>query len=176
MFEFDIIQSGLVIAALFVLGELISRKLRAIIPAVLVSGILFMALLWGGIIPQDLVERSQLGVLMPVGMMFIILSMGCNTSLREMAANWRVVLLAAVSYFFELGMILLVMSLIYDINMAVAAFPGSSAAALIVQEHARALGYNDCIILSVLLLFMNGHLYHPFQHILLVEYYFELQH
>ena len=44
MFEFDIIQSGLVIAALFVLGELISRKLRAIIPAVLVSGILFMAL------------------------------------------------------------------------------------------------------------------------------------
>ena len=156
MFKFDIIQSGLVIAALFVLGELISRKLRAIIPAVLVSGILFMALLWGGIIPQDLVERSQLGVLMPVGMMFIILSMGCNTSLREMAANWRVVLLAAVSYFFELGMILLVMSLIYDINMAVAAFPGSSAAALIVQEHARALGYNDCIILSVLLLFMNG--------------------
>ncbi len=156
MFEFDIIQSGLIIAALFVLGEVISRKLKAIIPAVLVSGILFMSLLWGGIIPQDLVERSQLGVLMPVGMMFIILSMGCNTSLREMAANWRVVLLAAVSYLFELGMILLVMSLIYDINMAAAAFPGSSAAALIVQEQARALGYNDCIILSVLLLFMNG--------------------
>ncbi len=156
MFEFDIIQSGLIIAALFVLGEVISRKLKAIIPAVLVSGILFMALLWGGIIPKDLVERSQLGVLMPVGMMFIILSMGCNTSLREMAANWRVVLLAAVSYLFELGMILLVMSLIYDINMAAAAFPGSSAATLIVQEHARALGYNDCIILSVLLLFMNS--------------------
>ncbi len=156
MFEFDIIQSGLIIAALFVLGEVISRKLKAIIPAVLVSGILFMALLWSGIIPVDLVERSKLGVLMPVGMMFIILSMGCNTSLRELAANWRVVLLAAVSYIFELCMILLVMSLIYDINMAVAAFPGSSAAALIVQEQARALGYNDCIILSVLLLFMNG--------------------
>lgn len=156
MFEFDIIQSGLIIAGLFVLGELISRKLKAVIPAVLVSGILFMALLWGGIVPLDMVERSKLGVLMPVGMMFIILSMGSNTSLKEMAANWRVVLLAAVSYIFELCMILLVMSLIYDRNMAVSAFPGSSAATLIVQERARALGYNDCVILSVLLLFLNG--------------------
>lgn len=156
MFEFDIIQSGLIIAGLFVLGEIISRKLKAIIPAVLVSGILFMGLLWSGLVPQDMVARSKLDVLMPVGMMFIILSMGCNTSLKEMGANWRVVLLAAVSYIFELCMILLVMSLIFDRNMAAAAFPGSSAAALIVQEKARALGYNDCIILSVLLLFMNG--------------------
>ena len=156
MFEFDIIQSGLVIAALFVLGEVISRRLKAIIPAVLVSGILFMALLWSGIVPGDMVERSKLGVLMPVGMMFIILSMGSNTSLKEMIANWRVVLLAAVSYLFELCMILLVMSLIYGRNMAVAAFPGSSAATLIVQEQARALGYNNCVILSVLLLFLNG--------------------
>ena len=156
MFEFDIIQSGLVIAALFVLGEVISRKLKAIIPAVLVSGILFMALLWSGLVPGDMVERSKLSVLMPVGMMFIILSMGSNTSLKEMIANWRVVLLAAVSYLFELGMIMLVMSLIFDRNMAVAAFPGSSAATLIVQEQARALGYNDCVILSVLLLFLNG--------------------
>lgn len=156
MFEFDIIQSGLVIAALFVLGEIISRKLKAVIPAVLVSGILFMALLWSGIVPVDMVERSKLGVLMPVGMMFIILSMGSNTSLREMAANWRVVLLAAVSYIFELCMIMLVMNFIFDRNMAIAAFPGSSAATLIVQERARALGYNDCVILSVLLLFLNG--------------------
>lgn len=156
MFEFDIIQSGLVIAALFVLGEVISRKLRAVIPAVLVSGILFMALLWSGLVPTDLVDRSKLGVLMPVGMMFIILSMGSNTSLRELMANWRVVLLAAVSYLFELCMILLVMSLIFGRNMAVAAFPGSSAATLIIQEQARALGYNNCVILSVLLLFLNG--------------------
>ena len=156
MFEFDIIQSGLVIAALFVLGEIISRKLKAVIPAVLVSGILFMLLLWGGIVPVDTVERSKLGVLMPVGMMFIILSMGSNTSLKEMAANWRVVLLAALSYIFELCMILLVMSLLFDRNMAVSAFPGSSAATLIIQERARALGYNDCVILSVLLLFLNG--------------------
>lgn len=156
MFEFDIIQSGLIIAALFVVGEIISRKLKAIIPAVLVSGIIFMALLWSGIVPVDMVERSKLGVLMPVGMMFIILSMGSNTSLKEMAANWRVVLLAAVSYIFELCMILLVVSFIFDWNMAVSAFPGSSAATLIVQERARALGYNDCVILSVLLLFLNG--------------------
>jgi putative effector of murein hydrolase LrgA (UPF0299 family) len=156
MFEFDIIQSGLIIAALFVVGEIVSRKLKAVIPAVLVSGILFMALLWSGIVPVDMVERSKLGVLMPVGMMFIILSMGTNTSLKEMAANWRVVLLAAVSYIFELCMILLVVSFIFDWNMAVSAFPGSSAATLIVQERARALGYNDCVILSVLLLFLNG--------------------
>ena len=156
MFEFDIIQSGLVIAALFVIGEFASRKMKAVMPAVLISGILFMLLLWSGIVPIDMVERSKLGVLMPVGMMFIILSMGSNTSLKEMAANWRVVLLAAVSYLFELCMILLVISLVFDWNMAVSAFPGSSAATLIVQERARALGYNDCVILSVLLLFLNG--------------------
>ena len=129
MLQFDIIQSGLIVAALFWLGEVISRKLKAVLPEVLVSGILFTALLWGGIVPQDLVARSKLDVLMPIGMMFIILSMGCNTSLKELAANWRVVLLAAVSYIFELCMMLLVMSLIYGRSMAVAAFPGSSAPA-----------------------------------------------
>ena len=156
MFEFDIIQSGLVIAALFVLGEIVSRKLKAVIPAVLISGIVFMLLLWGGIVPADMIERSKLGVLMPVGMMFIILSMGSNTSLKEMAANWRVVLLAAVSYLFELCMLMLVINLLFDWNTAISAFPGSSAATLIVQEKARALGYNDCVIISVLLLFLNG--------------------
>ena len=57
VFSFDMIQSGLVIAALFVAGEWLSARLKAAIPSFLAAGLLFLILFWSGILPADLVAR-----------------------------------------------------------------------------------------------------------------------
>ena len=156
MFQFDMFQSGIIIAGLFVIGEWISRRMKAAVPSILAAGVIFMVLLWCGVLPRDLVDSSDLTGLTPIAMMFVILSMGSSIKFRELAANWRVVLIAAASYLTELLLIFLIVRALYGQNMAVAATPGSSAVALIIQEKARLLGYDECIVLSILLLSMQG--------------------
>ncbi len=156
VFSFDMIQSGLVIAALFVAGEWLSARLKAAIPSFLAAGLLFLILFWSGILPADLVARSGLTDMMSLGIMFVILSMGSSTNFHELAKSWRVVLLAAVAYFFELAMVFVVIGGIFGRNFAVAALPGGSPVSFMVQERARSLGYDDCVVLSVLLLSMQG--------------------
>ena len=155
-FSFDLIQSGLIIAALFVAGEWLSRRMKAAVPAFLAAGVLFAALLWSGLLPADLVDRSSLRSLISLGILFVILSMGSTTNFRQLAASWRVVVLAALAYAFELAMVLLVIPPLFGKNLALAAIPGGSPVAFMVQERARALGYDDCIVLSVLLLSTQG--------------------
>ncbi|MCR5577420.1 MAG: hypothetical protein K6F56_10465 [Oscillospiraceae bacterium] len=155
-FSFDVVQSGLIIAALFVAGEWFSRRTKAAVPAFLAAGILFAALLWSGLLPADLVERSRLNSLITLGILFVILGMGSTIDFRQLAASWRVVVLAALAYAFELGMILLVIPPLFGKNLALAAIPGGSPVAFMVQERARALGYDNCIVLSVLLLSTQG--------------------
>ncbi len=156
MFSFDLIQSGLVIAALFVAGEWISRLFKGIVPSFLAAGVLFAALLWSGLLPRDLVDRVGMNSLVSLAIMFVILNMGSTTNFKELAKSWRVVLLSALAYLFELAMVFLVFGGIFGRNLAVAAMPGGSPVAFMVQQRARSLGYDDCIVLSVLLLSMQG--------------------
>ena len=156
VFAFDIVQSGLVIAALFVAGEWVSRRMKAALPAFLVAGVLFAALLWSGLLPADLIERSQLNALISLGILFVILSMGSTTNFRQLAASWRVVVLAALAYAFELAVLFLVLPPLFGRNLAVAAIPGGSPVAFIVQQRARSIGFDEGIVLSVLLLSTQG--------------------
>lgn len=98
MFEFDLIQYGLIVLCLMVAGEVISHKLKAIVPSLLVSSVLFILLVWCKIIPTDLIKTSGLTHLIAIAMMFIIIGMGLSLNLKELLANWRVVALAALSY------------------------------------------------------------------------------
>ncbi len=156
MFEFDMVQSGLGVLALMVLGEYISGKTKAIAPSILIAGVLFLALEWAGILPADLVGRSGLINIAPVCMMFIIITMGASTNFRQLLDNWRVVALAAMSFAFQLLVIFLVIGGLFGRNMAVGSLPGGSAVALIVQERASQLGYEHIAALSVLLLSTQG--------------------
>ncbi len=156
MFSFDQIQSGLILSALFVAGEWISRKLKGTVPSFLSAGLLFAVLLWSGILPNDLINRTGLSSLASLAIMFVILSMGSTTNFRELAKSWRVVLLAALAYLFELAMVLLVVGHLFGRNLSIAAMPGGSPVAFMVQQRARELGYDECIVLSVLILSMQG--------------------
>ena len=151
MFQYDIIQSGLVLLALLAVGEFISRKLKSAMPAILISGIIFIVLLWTGVLPHDIIESSGYTSLTTVAISLVIVSMGSSTNFAELRANAKTVALAASVFFFQVASVLLVMSLVYDTNTAIGSLPGGSNVSIIIQSKARELGYENIVVLSVLL-------------------------
>ena len=156
MFEFDMIQCGLIVLFLMVLGEMVSHKMKAAIPAILVSALLYMGAVWTGIVPNTLVRTSGLTTLTGIAMMIVILNMGATINIKELMANWKVVALAALSYFAQIAMMILVISILFDRNMAIGCLPGGASVALMVQEKARSLGYDQVILLSAMLISIKG--------------------
>ena len=156
MFEFDMIQCGLIVLFLMVAGEVISHRLKAVVPSILASAVLFLLLVWSGILPSSVIRDSGLIHLTSVAMMFVILGMGISTNIQDLLANWKVVALAALCYICQTGLVILIISLIFDKNTAIGGLPGGAAVALIVQERARALGHDQIVVLSVLLLAVQG--------------------
>lgn len=150
--SFDILQSGLVILLLLTAGELLGRLFRGAVPGILLAGLLFVAGCWTGLLPRELAELAGASPLISVAILMTIANMGTSMSPRQFAANWRVAVLAAVTYAGQLAAILLVVGAVCGKNTAIGAIPGGMATALIVQERARALGYDEIVVLSVLLL------------------------
>jgi len=156
MFTFDIIQCGLFVLALMVAGELVSQRLKAIVPAILASALLYLLLLWTGVLPNTLIKDSGLTHLTTIAMMFVIIGMGASTKPKELMTNWRVVALAAISYVGQTILMIVAIAFFFDRNIAIGGLPGGAAVALIVQERALTLGYNHIVLLSVLILSVQG--------------------
>lgn len=152
MLKFDVLQSGLVILLLLALGDVLTHFTRGAVPAVLFAGLAYMLCCWAGVLPTDLLESSGLGELPAAVMMMVIVNMGASMDLSKFISNWRVVLLAVLVFAGQLLALFAVVGGIYGINTAVGGLPGGMAAALIVQERARALGYEQIITLSVLIM------------------------
>lgn len=152
MFEFDMVQCGLIVLFLMAIGEVISYKMKMMIPSLLASALVFLALVWSGILPSTVIEGSGFLQFASVGMMLNIVGMGISTNPKELLANWRVVVLAAATYLGQTVVLLLIMSLLFDWNLALGGLPGGAAVGLIVQEQARALQLDDVVVLSVLVL------------------------
>ena len=156
MFEFDMVQCGAIVLFLMVVGEIVSHRMKAAIPAILVSALLYMGAVWAGIVPNTLVRTSGLTTLTGISMMFVILNMGASINLKELMANWKVVALAAISYFCQIFTTIVVISLLFNRNMAIGCLPGGASVALMVQERARNLGYDEVILLSAMLISVKG--------------------
>ena len=156
MFTFDIIQCGLFVLALMVAGELVSQRLKAIVPAILASALLYLLLLWTDVLPNTLIKDSGLTHLTTIAMMFVIIGMGASTKPKELMTNWRVIALAAISYVGQTILMIVAIAFFFDRNIAIGGLPGGAAVALIVQERALTLGYNHIVLLSVLILSVQG--------------------
>lgn len=156
MFEFDLVQCLALLMILMVIGEVISRRMKAAIPAILVSALVFLALVWSGIVPKNMVQTSGIMTFTGIAMSCVIVSMGASTNPKELFANWRVVALAAISYFVQIAVMLLVIGALYGKNMAIGSLPGGAAVALMVQGKARSLGYDQVVLLSALILSVKG--------------------
>ena len=122
-----------------------------LMPAVLVAGVVLIALVWSGVLPRTIVDDTGLTGATQIAVMLTVLDMGASTNLRQLWENRTVVFLSASSLVFQTAMLLLVVGSIFGLNTAVAGLPGGTSTAMIVQERAKMLGYEQFVTLSVVL-------------------------
>ncbi len=156
LFSFDTIQAGLLILMLLVFGDFLSRKCSGRVPSMLFAGLLFMLISWTGLIPVNIAEIAGLSGIATAATGIVIVGMGASMSIRTFIDNWRVTVLAIVTYLTQAALLMLVLSSLYGVNLALGAIPGGSMTALIVQQRAAELGYDDTIVLSVLFFSTQG--------------------
>lgn len=148
--SFDTFQSGAVLLLLLVVGDFFSKKLKGRVPAMLIAGLIYMLISWTGILPGNLMQTGAFSGLVSIGTALIIVNLGASMSIKTFVANWKVAALAMSTYICASVAVVGVLSLLLGFNTAVGALPGGAMTAMVIQQRATELGYDDAVVLSVL--------------------------
>ncbi len=144
----------LVILAAFAMGDYISFKTKATFSMLFTTAVIFMVAFWMGL-PPSIFNDSGLYMVGLLTMPLLLTNMGSMISLKELAKQWKTVIIALAAV---VGIGLLVYFVggpIFGKEMAAAAAPpiaGGVVAALIVSEAAMAKGLESVAVFATLLL------------------------
>ncbi len=141
-----------VMLLVMVLGELVAKLTKGFVPSALVITILLLAGFWT-ILPADLVSRAGVtSTLFAIVAGLLVANLGTLIGRKEMAAQWKTVVITLMG----LGSILLVVltlgSAIFGWTNAVAAAPticGAAMATAMVREAAEAVGNSQAALIAV---------------------------
>lgn len=154
---------SLVLVAL-VLGDIVSAKTKAFVPSVFVSAIVFIVGFWT-IFPQDMVDLSGIGSpLAQLSMMLLVTHMGTLMSLKELAAQWKTMIIALMGIVGVCIGCLTLGTVVFGWDTAVIATPpltGGLVASIMMSDAATAKGLNDLAVLAILMYVVQGFAGYP---------------
>lgn len=159
----DMIVAFTIIVAILAIGDVISTATKAIIPSIFIQAMLFMIGFWT-ILPKDIVDVSGFGNLSVLAMYLLITHMGTMINLKELAAQWKTVIIAIVGL---IGIIIGTMTLgrmLFGWETVVIATPpltGGTVATLLMGEAAKEKGLTDLIVLPILVYVGQGFVGYP---------------
>ena len=168
--EMNVVAAFSFVLLALALGDIISTRTKAFIPSTFVTAALFIVGFWT-FFPQDIVEISSLG--MPaaqLAMYLLITHMGTMMSIKELAQQWRTILIAFGGI---VGIMLGVMTiglLIFGKETAIIAGPpltGGLVASIMMSEAATELGLTDLSVLAILVYVVQGFAGYPLTAIML---------
>ena len=146
-----------ILVAFLGVGEIISVKTHAKLPSLFTGMLLVMLGFWVGI-PKDLIAKTGLPALTALATPLIVASMGTLMSLKQIAKQWKVVLVC-FGALIGLGVFLLtIYRAIYGLPIAVAAacpISGGIVATLIAEDAMKAVGHPELAVLAVLFLVLQ---------------------
>ena len=152
------------------LGDIISIKTKAFVPSVFITALIFLFGFWW-IFPKDVISKATLG--MPVAglaMYLLVTHMGTLMNVRELASQWRTVVISIAGILGIMALLLTVGLIFLDKQTAIAGGPplsGGIVAAIIIKEAATALGNDKLAILAILIYVVQGFVGYPLTSILL---------
>ena len=144
----------LVILIAFAIGDYVSFKTNATFSMLFVTAVIFLVAFWMGL-PPSIFSDSGLLMVGSLTMPLLLTNMGTLISLKELAKQWKTVLIALAAVFGIGILVYLVGTPIFGKAMAAAAAPpisGGVVAALIVSEAAKAKGLESIAVFATLLL------------------------
>lgn len=143
-----------VILIAFAIGDYVSFKTSATFSMLFTTAVIFLVSFWMGL-PPTVFNDSGLLTVGVLTMPLLLTNMGTMISLKELAKQWKTVLIALAAVIGIGVLIYLVGGPIFGKEMAAAAAPpisGGVVAALIVSEAAKAKGLESIAVFATLLL------------------------
>lgn len=148
----------LVILIASAVGDVVSIKSRARIPSLLIMMLIFMFGYWT-IFPKDIVEISGLTAMAALASPIIITHMGTLMSFKQIADQWKA-LLIGLGAMVGIGVLVLpIYGAIYGLPMAISAaapISGGIVAGLMAMERMQAIGRPELQVLVMLFLALQS--------------------
>ena len=152
------------------LGDVVSSKTKAFVPSVFVAAFLFLFGFWT-FFPEDIVALA--GFQRPVvllSMYLLITHMGTMMSVRELAGQWRTILIALIGIVGIMSLTMTIGAAVFGRETAIIATPpltGGIVAAIVMSDAATAIGKDNLAILAIITYVMQGFVGYPLTSVML---------
>ncbi|RFA35512.1 hypothetical protein CAI16_08450 [Virgibacillus dokdonensis] len=147
------------IFALIALGEWLSIVSRARIPMLLTAMAGFLVLVWTGIFPGDILEKSQFAALGAILIGPAIVHMGTLIPIALLKSQIKAVFISLGGILVASATILIVVSLAFDYATAVAGvgpLSGGIIALIVTSEELAAVGKSSLVVIPALVVAFQG--------------------
>ncbi|MGY4794726.1 hypothetical protein ACVNNN_06955 [Lysinibacillus fusiformis] len=154
------VVAAMIILGLIALGEIISIVTKARVSMFLVALMGYLILVWTGILPKTLIGDSnfiEIGIVL--GTAPIIIHMGTLIPFKAIRSQWRAVGISLMGIIFSAGFILLIISVVYDYQTAIAGagpLTGGMIAFLVTSQGLKEVGLTGLVTVSALILSLQS--------------------
>lgn len=145
----------MILLLVLALGELISILTKARVPMLLASLMIYLVLLWTGIVPAGLMSDSLLKTFGSLAIAPLIVHLGTLIPFSQIKGQVKPIVIAVTSSLFAVGLVLLIVTAIFDYTTAVSgAGPvvGGIVAFLLTSEKLTQIGLGALAVLPALIL------------------------
>jgi hypothetical protein len=158
------ILASAIIFVVFAIGDAISTRTKAIVSSLLVASVLFLAGFWTGLLPSTLFADSTILSMAGLLVTVLLVHLGTIIKLRDFGAQWRTVIVAAVSCLAISAGVYFIGSLIVERGFALTGAPilsGGVVATLLMTEMAGNAGRSDLAVFATLVMCAQGFVGYP---------------
>ncbi len=150
--------------AAYLIGETVSTATKAWIPSVFITAVVMLIGYWT-IFPYDMIKDAGVLPFAPtIGIFLLVTHMGTNISFKQLAKQWKTILIALGGL---VGMSVLALTVgpaLMDRALIVAGLPplaGGMVAATTMMEGAKAAGLEKAAIFAITMFFVQGFAGYP---------------
>ena len=158
------ILAAAVIFVVFAVGDMISAKTKAVVSMLLIASIVFLVGFWTGVFPTTLFADSTLLSMAGLLVTMLLVHLGTTIKLRDFGAQWRTVIISAVSCIAISVAVYFIGSLIIDRGFALVGAPilsGGVVATLQMQEMAQKADLPQLAVFATLVMCAQGFVGYP---------------
>lgn len=150
--------------AAYLIGETVSTATKAWIPSVFVTAVVMLIGYWT-IFPYDMIKDASVLPFAPtIGIFLLVTHMGTNISFKQLAKQWKTILIALGGLVGMSVLALMVGPALMDRALIVAGLPplaGGMVAATTMMEGAKAAGLEKAAIFAITMFFVQGFAGYP---------------
>ena len=152
-----------IIILILYIGDVVSTRTKAWIPSVFVCAVLFLVGYWT-FFPADIISRAGIGTPVAIMLMYLLITnMGTLLSLKELAQQWKTVVIS-------LAGIAGIAVAVFAVSMMLVTIPplvGGIVSSLITSQGASNAGLVDLSVFAILIYVMQGFAGYPLTAIML---------